>query len=180
MFNLLDQLKKHKPFDGREKENIDKAIRFLISSNNCFDRSNLAGHITAGALVADRHGNILLNHHKKADMWFQFGGHSDGEEDSLSVARREVWEESGISQVEVVGIFDVDVQQIDYNVKRNEPMHFHYDINFLFIVDSHYCNVSDESVGIRWVTIDVAYELVLPDDYGIIRMIDKYKLYINK
>ena len=26
-------------------------------------------------------------------MWFQFGGHSDGEENSLNVAKREVMEE---------------------------------------------------------------------------------------
>lgn len=43
----------------------DKKLKFLENNLNCYDRSNLDGHITVGALVCDKHGNILLNHHKK-------------------------------------------------------------------------------------------------------------------
>ena len=73
-------------------------MHFLKTDNNCFSRTNLKGHITAGALVIDKKGNVLLNHHKILDMWLLFGGHSDGEANSLNVAKREVMEESGITE----------------------------------------------------------------------------------
>lgn len=54
--------------------------------------------MTAGALIMDEDGNVLLNHHKLLDKWLLFGGHSDGESNSLNVAKREVMEESGITE----------------------------------------------------------------------------------
>lgn len=182
MFKLLDELKTYKPYDSKEQEDLMKIIFFLENDTNCFDRSNLDGHITAGAFVCDNQGNILLNHHKKSGMWFQFGGHSDGEEDSLNVAKREIMEEAGITNFKlgVNSIYDVAVMRIPYSVKKNEPKHWHYDINFLFIVDNHNYEISNESMEIKWVAIDEALDLVDKNDYGIIRMINKYKKFLHK
>ena len=68
MFSLLEELKKYKPFDEREKEDLNKTLHFLENNSNCYDRSNKIGHITAGAFICDKSGNILLNHHKK--IWY--------------------------------------------------------------------------------------------------------------
>ena len=111
-FNLVDELNNYKPFNEQEKENVATVLNFLTNNINCYDRSNLKGHITAGGLVVDGKGNVLLNHHKKTGMWFQFGGHCDGESDCYNVARREISEEAGIFECELVSnkIFDVDVK----------------------------------------------------------------------
>ena len=181
MFSLLEELKKYKPFDKREKEDLNKTLRFLENNSNCYDRSNKIGHITAGAFICDKSGNVLLNHHKESGMWFQFGGHSDGEENSLNVARREVMEEAGITDF-ILGkdsIFDISVMKIPYSAKKNEPEHWHYDVNFLFIVDNHNYKISNESVEIKWVTINEALSLVDKRDTGMIRMIEKYKLFLE-
>lgn len=182
MFKLLDELKNLKPYDSKEQEDLEKTILFLENDKNCFDRSNINGHITAGAFICDKQGNILLNHHKKSGMWFQFGGHSDGEEDSLNVAKREVLEEAGITDFKLgtKSIYDVSVMRIPYSAKKNEPEHWHYDINFLFIVDNHHYEISNESIEIKWVTIKEARELVNKHDKGMLRMIDKYENYLNK
>lgn len=47
-------------------------------------------------------------------MWFQFGGHSDGEENSLKVAKIEDMEEAGIADfmLNKDSIFDVAVIKI--------------------------------------------------------------------
>ena len=181
MFDLKNELKKYKPYDNQEKQHLERLINFLKTDKNCFDRSNKRGHITAGAFVADKKGNILLNHHKASGMWFQFGGHSDGEENSLNVAKREVMEEANVTNIEVAsdGIFDVAVQKIPYSAKRNEPEHYHYDINFLFIVDNHKFEISNESMEIKWVTIDEAKNLVSDFDDGMLRMIKKYENFIK-
>ncbi len=177
MFNLLNELENYKPYDNNEKECVESIINFLKHNSNCFDRTNLEGHITAGALVCDSNGNILLNHHKKSGMWFQFGGHSDGENDSLSVAKREIMEEAGIVDFNTNGrIFDVAVLDIAFSAKKNEPEHKHYDINFLFIVNDKKYEISNESMEIKWVAIDEAKKLIDPNDLGIKRMIEKYEI----
>ena len=181
MFYLLNELKKYNPYDKREQEDVQKTISFLENSENCYDRSNLIGHVTAGAFVADNKGNILLNHHKESGWWFQFGGHSDKEENSLSVAEREVFEECGIKDYKlgVPSIFDVTINEIPYSKRKNEPEHLHYDINFLFIVDNYNYVTSNESIEIKWVTIDEALQLVDKEDVSMIRMIKKYKDFLK-
>lgn len=181
MFDLLKELKKYKSSDENEENSREQIIEFLKTNENAFSRENKAGHVTAGAFVCDRYGNILLNHHKKADMWFQFGGHSDGESDSFAVAKREVYEECGISEFEKAKpeIFDVSVQEISFNEAKNEPMHLHYDINFLFVTSGKEFKISDESSEIKWVTFSQAKELVCKDDIPMQRMMKKYEEMIN-
>lgn len=181
MFDLVAKLEKYKSYDGDEENSRKQIIEFLRNNENAFSRENKAGHVTAGAFVCDETGNILLNHHKKADMWFQFGGHSDGESDSFAVAKREVYEECGICEFEEAKpeIFDVSVQEISFNEAKNEPMHLHYDINFLFITKDKNFTISGESSEIKWVTLSQAKELVSEDDIPMQRMMKKYEEMIN-
>lgn len=176
MFNLKQELENYTPYDEDEKLTLSAVLDFLNIGDNCFDRSNLLGHITAGGLICDSQGNILLNHHKKSGLWIQFGGHADGNPDLLEVALREINEESGIKEPKLISnkIFDVDVQRIPFSAKKNEPEHWHFDINFLFFVDNHNFTLSDESTEARWVTIDEAFDLLDKDDKCMIRMIKKY------
>ena len=178
-FNLIKELDNYKPFNEQEKDNVEKVVQFIKNNSNCYDRSNLKGHVTAGGLVVDGNGNVLLNHHKKTGMWFQFGGHSDGESNCINVARREISEEAGILDCKLISknIFDVDVQKIEYSTKKKEPEHFHYDINFLFLVKDKNFKISNESTEIKWVSISEAKELINQDDKAMQRMIAKYELY---
>ncbi len=181
MFRLLEELRKFSPYDENERKNVEKVLSFLVNSENCYDRSNLEGHVTAGGLICDKEGNLLLNHHKALNMWLQFGGHSDGSGDSLSVAKREILEEAGITELKLLSdkIFDVDVQVIPENLKKKEPQHFHYDINFLFLVDSDKFQMSDESDDIKWVSLEKAKILIRPIDTGLKRMFEKVELVLQ-
>ena len=181
-FDLLVELDKHEPSCLEEKRNMELTKKFLLENNNCYRRTNLLGHVTAGGLIINDDGYVLLNHHKKTNMWFQFGGHSDGETNSLDVARREIYEESGLKDLELVsdGICDVDVQNISFSIKNNEPAHIHYDVNFIFKTNEKTFVVSDESEDIKWVTFDEARELISAHDIGTQRLIDKCeKLYLQ-
>ena len=181
MFELFKEIKNFLPYDYDEAECKRKFLNFLLDNSNCFSRSNLIGHVTAGGLVCDGKGNILLNHHKASGMWFQFGGHSDGCEDLLRVAKREIKEESGLTDIElgVDGIFNLDIVKVPARPNKNEPEHFHYDVNFMFITNNKNFQMSDESMEIKWVTINEAKRLVNPLDKGMLRMIDKYEDYLD-
>lgn len=178
-FDLANELVNYEAFDEQEKANVKSVLEFLKNNSNSYDRSNLKGHVTAGGLVVDGKGNVLLNHHKKTGMWFQFGGHSDGDTNCINVARREISEEAGIFDCKLISndIFDVDVQQIAYSAKKNEPEHFHYDINFLFLAKDKNFRISNESTEIKWVSIDEAKNLINKEDKAMQRMLKKYELY---
>lgn len=179
-WNLIQALEEYKPVDTKEKEDLRKIIEFLDNNENCFERTNLKGHITAGALVIDNNGNVLLNHHKILNTWLHFGGHSDGDNNSLNVAKREVMEESGICDVDNLGgkIFDIDVHMIPENKSKNEPAHWHYDIRFLFIAKKRDFQISDESKDIKWVTMQEAKNMI--SNPAIIRLIEKAEMFLEK
>ena len=179
-FNLKEALKEYEPTDKKEQEDLSKIIEFLDNNSNCFERKNLEGHITAGALVIDNTGKVLLNHHKVLDIWVHFGGHSDGDKNSLNVAKREVMEESGISDFDDFDgkIFDIDVHMIPENKSKKEPAHYHYDIRFLFVAKKNEFKISDESSDIKWLTMEEARKLIR--NQAIIRMINKAEEFSKK
>ncbi len=142
--------------DAGEEAHRQHMLDFLTSTPNAFLRSHLAGHMTASALVLDHEQQAcLLLLHRKLERWLQPGGHADGDEDLEAVARREVAEETGLEQLELLerGIFDVDVHLIP--ARKEVPEHFHYDVRFLFravhpeaIVGNH------ESEAVAWVPLE--------------------------
>ena len=181
MFDLVKQIKDHKCFDKHEEESKLKIVDFLENYSDCFSRHNFYGHITAGGFIGDGEGNILVNHHKSLDMWFQFGGHCDDNPNCLEVAKREIYEEAGLTNLTLVGggLFDISFCKNPGSVKKNEPPHYHFDINFLFLTDVYEFEISDESTEIKWVTIDEARMLAHPDDIAMLRMIDKYEIMVK-
>ncbi len=174
--SLLTELKQYKAYDEREDTAVKRTITFLEEEPRAFERECLRGHLTASAYVVDESGRyLLLTHHVKLDKWVQLGGHCDGEEDVLEVARREVSEESGLTDYTIQnGIFDVDVHNIpEY---KGVPPHEHYDIRYIFVASklSELLRQEIESKELKWIPID-ELEDFWKDSYKISRI--RAKLY---
>lgn len=140
-----------------EIEYKKEMINFIIHNNNCFERLNLAGHMTASGWLMNQEGDeVLLMHHKKLNEWFQFGGHADGDSDLFKVAIKETQEESGIVNIMPVmsDIFDIDIHVIpEY---QGIPAHLHYDIRFLLqIQNNDKEQKNEESYELAWFTKDI-------------------------
>jgi len=153
----------------------DRMLALLDSTPDCFVRSSFPGHFTGSALIVSADGErALLHHHRKLDKWLQFGGHCDGDEDVLRVAKREALEESGIDGLIVASErpFDLDIHPIP--AKDKEPEHFHYDIRWVFIApeNAEYIK-SEESHELRWFTAEELAPLQL--DASLRRMIAKWQ-----
>lgn len=125
---------------------------FIENHPDCFFRSNLKGHITASAFVIDRvAGKILLIHHKKLDKWLQPGGHCDGDEDTLSVAIKEVFEETGVQiPRQDQQVIDLDIHTIPE--RKDVPEHEHFDVRYLFESDStRPLTRNHETLALKWI-----------------------------
>jgi len=153
--NLLRLLESYHPINKKDEEQAHKITAFIETNDNCFERSNLKGHLTGSAWLTDPEGRcVLLTHHKKLNKWLQLGGHADGNPDLLLVALREAREESGLQDIRALSneIFDVDIHFIP--ALEAAPSHFHYDIRFaLQSESSHPISVGHESHGLAWVEI---------------------------
>jgi len=172
ILNLLDE---YSAFDEAEHQMHQALSTFVRENARCFDRSLTQGHITGSAWLVDRNfQHVFFTHHKKLNRWFQPGGHSDGDPNTLAVSMREASEESGIEDVFIQpvdnSIFDIDVHTIPANKKEAE--HLHYDIRFLLETDMrHPLRISEESNEIAWINLENIPEYTQED--SILRMIDK-------
>ena len=150
-------------------------VELLDSCPNCFRRDNFPAHFTGSAFVVSADGaRGLLHHHRKLDLWLQFGGHCDGEEDVLSAAQREAYEESGISGLVVASArpFDLDIHEVP--ALGNEPAHFHYDVRYVLIAPEHAeIRTSPESKELRWFTGEEMKDWNL--ELGLQRLIERWQ-----
>lgn len=148
-----------------EQEARDKAVilDFIVKNPDAFLRTNLVAHMTASAWVVDREReHVLMVYHNIYDSWSWTGGHADGERDLLSVAVREVREETGVQHVRPVteDIFSLEVLTVDGHEKRGEyvPSHLHLNVTYLLEADRrdtlHIC--AAENSGVRWFTPEEA------------------------
>lgn len=158
----------------------EQMIALLDGTPDCFLRTSFPGHFTGSALVVNTDGSrVLLHHHRKLDRWLQFGGHCDGDEDILRVARREALEESGIEGLIVASSrpFDIDIHEIPPH--GAEPAHFHYDVRFMFIAPEVAAPApSEESRELRWFT--AAEAGALPIDESLRRMVGKWQTIVAR
>ncbi len=155
---LISSLKQHAKNDPSEKGFCYEVISWIEKHGEfAFVKDNIEGHITASMLITNiERTRVLLMFHKKLQMWVQFGGHCDGDTDTLAVAIREFHEESGILEEPHVigGIFHVDVHTIpEYKLT---PKHKHYDIMYLGEISEHVKLSKQEAEvdDIRWFDID--------------------------
>jgi len=173
---LIKNLESYASFNDLEAKHRNHILKFLHENDNNFERSNLYGHITGSSWLLNKDKTkTLLNHHRKLNMWMNFGGHADGATDILSVAIKEAQEESGLKNIFPVqdSIFDVDVHAIPSNATKGEPEHLHYDIRYILWTSEKDYSVSKESINLKWVDLDEALEILKSD--SLVRMIEKWK-----
>lgn len=175
---LIASLDSHALDFPLEKEYCEKTISWIQDfQESAFVKSNLAGHITASLLIMNtERTKVLLMFHKKLQFWVQFGGHCDGEIDTVSVAVREFHEESGIDREPtiVADIFDVHVHDIPMD-KKWTPPHLHHDILYLASIpeDTPFTRQESEVDDIRWFDIDGIEKYIAEE--RMLYMIEKIK-----
>ena len=127
---LLAQLRAFGPEDGLESAHRDRMVKLLTTAADPFSRGAFEpGHFTASCYIVDGEGRLLLHHHRRLGRWLQMGGHVDGDELPDQAALREGREESGLADLELVSLFDLDIHPIPAG--KGEPDHDHFDVRYV-------------------------------------------------
>lgn len=145
----------------------------LLKHPRAFHRDHLPGHMTGSAWIVDTSKQYaLLVHHAKLLRWLQPGGHADGDENIIAVARKEAEEETGLKNLILLNpLFDIDIHPIPE--RKDFPLHDHYDIRCLFMADKNDAIVvSEESNAVEWIPLRDASAKSGGND-SITRMVEK-------
>lgn len=114
------------------------------------------GHFTASSFVMSPDKTaLLLIHHEKLGRWLQPGGHIEPSDESIEAsARREVTEETGLSDMARVGTSLVRIDAHPIPARQHEPGHIHIDLAMGFHARTTKIAVLDEVLDARWVPFD--------------------------
>jgi hypothetical protein len=146
---------------------LSKQFRELLSARgiSIYDR-NVEHHFTGSAIVlhpATR--RTLMTFHPSYQIWQQLGGHDEGEHNPVAVSAREAWEESGIEDLWVCDWpVRIDPHPAEQCKSVNGEHHnWHYDICYMSVTLDLDFKISEESVDMRWFSIDEIKQLVAED-----------------
>ena len=163
---LLEQLYRYTPCNEQEERDRILITNWIKSNTDAFLRANTIAHMTASAwVVSPDRTKVLMAYHNIYNSWAWLGGHADGETDLLSVALKEVREESGITSVRPISddIFSLEVLTVDGHEKRGSYVSSHLHLNVTYLIeadpDEATCVKPDENSGVKWFTPEDALKM---------------------
>ena len=143
---LKEQLMKYIPYNEQEEKDKEVMISYLNNFDNSLTRENKYGHFTSSAWVLNKeHTKVLMIYHNIYKSWAWPGGHADGEENLLSVAKREVGEETGLTDLTPIkdDIFSLEIITVNGHIERGSYLSSHVHLNVVFLFEA------DESSVLR-------------------------------
>ena len=182
--SLKESIENYIPFNEQEEKDKEQFLRFIDSFDDVLSRDNIFGHFSASAFVVNKERNkMVVVYHLINDGWICPGGHADGNDDLLSVAVREVLEETGL-KVKVLdeNIYSIQSAPVKGHIKHGKYVsaHLHLDVIYLMEADDKIPLIykEDESKGVKWVSFDEAYNDTMCDFIRPIhkKLIEKLRL----
>lgn len=180
---LIEQLQNYVPYNEQEEVDKELILQYInlferktnnltkteveSSISNILTRENTLCHFTASNWIVNKERTkILMAYHNIYNSWAWTGGHADGEEDLLFVAKKEAEEETGLKELKLLsdGIYAIEILTVNSHKKRGQfiSSHLHLDCCFLWEADEHDLvrMKADENSGVEWIAIDKVLEVV--------------------
>ncbi len=160
---ILKDLETYKPFDENEACDVKSIKQFLTAFGEFgFSRECLPAHMaTIVWVVNPERTKVLMGYHNLYKVFTWFGGHADEELDLLENAKKELTEETGISNYKILNngnAFDYSTIHVEMHIKRGKrvPEHLHYNAAYLFEIseDENFRIAEGENSAISWVDVN--------------------------
>lgn len=158
---LYDEISAYIPYDEKEAQDKEVMLKYIENNEDVLTRNNEIAHFTTSAWITNKtRDKILMIYHNIYDSWAWVGGHADGDEDLLHVVKKEIEEETGVTELTQLtdGIYGLNIVTVDAHIKRGKQVnsHLHFDIEFLFESDEELelRIKEDENSGVKWIPID--------------------------
>lgn len=182
--NIRNEIEKYVPYNEQETKDKELILKCIDTFDDVLTRNNEIVHFTcSGFVLNETRDKVLMVYHNIYNSWSWTGGHADGELDFLSVARREVEEETGIKEIKALSnnIISVDMLTVFGHIKRGKYVssHMHISVAYLFEAkESELIHIKeDENSNVGWLALDTFLDSVTEEHMKpiYIKIINKVK-----
>ena len=178
---FLELINKYLYIFPEEKEKYKEFTEYLNNNNDITDWNNFNGHVVVGGFIyAKQEKKFLVIYHNDLKMYLYPGGHIDNTDSNpLEAVKREIKEETGITNINEIVLsdnnlipIDINIHMIPYNERLGLKEHYHYEFRYLFTIDSIQEVTLDttESSSFKWIDINE-----LKDDKNFGEIVKKFE-----
>lgn len=164
IMGIRDELKKYIPFNEQEERDRELMLVYMdIYGNDTLTRDEGMIHLTASNWIVNKdRTKVLMVHHNLYNSWAWTGGHADGEPDLRKVARREIEEETGLTNLKSLRkkIYAIQILPVSGHMKNGEYVAAHLHLDFCFLWEADDTEPlkikEDENSDVQWIDINQA------------------------
>ena len=161
MDELRQLVEAYVPYNEQEERDRELILEQIDSGRDILTRNNKNAHITvSGWVVSPDRKKVLMAYHNIYRSWAWLGGHADGDEDVRRVIKKEIQEDSGLTEVKFLSdeLFSLEILTVDGHEKRGEYVssHLHLNVTFLLEGDTEapLAVKPDENSRVGWIPAD--------------------------
>lgn len=160
--SLKEEIMEYVPVNEQEEKDKDFILKCFSDFDDVLTRENEYAHFTSSGFVVNKNRDkVLMIYHNIYNSWGWTGGHADGEDDLLSVAKREVEEETSVKVTSTLldgKIASLDTLPVLGHFKRGKYVNSHIHISVAYIFEADDTDSirikEDENSNVAWQPID--------------------------
>lgn len=149
------------PCCEQERADRETILGYIDGGAELLTRENKVMHFTSSCWVMNpEKTKALMVHHNIYNAWSWMGGHADGCADLLAVAKKELCEESGVTDARLISEIPITLEMIGVQSHEKKGKyiapHIHLNVTYLFEVeeDVPLRIKEDENSGVMWRNIE--------------------------
>ena len=160
MSRTIESLKEYVPYNEQERVDIE-FFKECEEREQILTRENKRCHLCSSAFIINKDRNkVLCIYHNIYNSWTWVGGHADGDDDMVYVAKKETEEETSLKNFKLLSLSPIAIDSLPVasHIKRGKfiPAHTHLSVAYLVEADENETIKikADENSNIGWLTFD--------------------------
>lgn len=161
IMELRKKIEQFLPFNEQEENDKRLILKYIDTFEDVLTRENEFCHFTVSNWIVNKsRTKVLMIYHNIYNSWSWPGGHADGDNDLLYVAKKEAEEETGLNNLVLLNddIFSVQIITVDPHIKRGKFISSHLHLDCCFLFEANEADIltikEDENSGVEWININ--------------------------